>query len=130
MIISYSFHISEAINHNEQKESQTQHPSLLDVVKIDGKWAQVIPRLDRIAFLDEKKGEKYNVIHEINWDDYGFKKLDTICVTDLLESGKISDEDFNKVHWGHEQKANPNLRGYVTVFGEYKKKTSYIPDAI
>ncbi len=106
----------------EQKESQTPRPSLLDVVKVDGRWAQVVPGLDSIAFLDEKTGDKFQVIHKINWDDYEFERLNDRYVSDLMEQSKMTKDEYEKIHWGHEQQEHPEAKGYVVVFGEYRKK--------
>jgi len=113
----------ERINHKiEHKESPMPHPSLLDVVMVDGRWAQVVPGSDSIAFLDEKVGKKYSVAHEINWDDYDFIPLDERFVGDLVDNSKMTDVEYSKIAWGSEQDEHPELKECVTVFGEYKKK--------
>lgn len=115
--------MSEVFNHKiEQKESQTPRPALLDVIKVDGRWAQVGVREDSICFIDEKTGEQYHIAHNIDWNDYNFHELDENSVMDLLENGIITDDEYEKIYWGQEQKKHPHLKGHVTVFGEYTKK--------
>jgi hypothetical protein len=114
--------MTEKINHElEQRESRTSRPSLLDLVKVDGRWAQVGPGPDSIAFLDEKTGKQYHVAHEINWDEYEFVPLNEHFVGDLVDQSKISLDDYNKIVRGPEQDQYPKLKRDVTVFGEYKK---------
>lgn len=104
-------------------------PALLDVIKIDGRWAQVGPASDTIKFLDEKVKGKSNT-HIVNWDDYEFNFIfpDKLkiryqaSVQDILNKGMISQEECNVVHWGPEQEEYPYLRGQVSVGGIYKKK--------
>ena len=102
-------------------EQQENTPQLLDVVKIDGRWAQVITE-DAVKYLDNQQIEK------INWQDYRFQPIKRkdcsectrVWVNDLLEARQISSEEYNNLHWGPEQEKNPNLRDYITVFGEFK----------
>lgn len=110
-------------------EPKKFRPALLDVIKIDGRWAQVGPVSDMIKFLDDKAEGKTDA-HIVNWDEYEFEFLfpDKIkiqyqaSVQDLLNKGMISQREYNVVHWGPEQEENPYLRGQVSVSGIYKKK--------
>jgi len=111
---------------NEGKEP-TPHPNLLDVVKIDNHWAQVLLGGDHIRYLEDGS------VEIINWDDYNYKPAEykyhdnkthqVIRVGDLAESGQINPEQLLKVHWdGETERKSPNIRNAVTVFGEYTKK--------
>jgi hypothetical protein len=107
----------------EQKESLTPRPGLLDVVIIDGKLAKVAPDLDSVIFLEEEAKTGKKIPHQINWDEYEYKKIrDIATVGNLREKGMITEEEYYKVHWGSEEEHNPYIRDYVTFFGEFKRK--------
>lgn len=117
----------ELKNQIKQKESSTPtpRPELLDVVAIDGRWAQVLLQLEdesRIIFLSEKAKTGRNKKYEINWDKYKYEKIINGRVGTLRERGEISKEEYMAVYWGDEQKNNPMLRDCVTVFGKYTIK--------
>lgn len=112
-----------------EKDHKKFRPALLDVINIDGRWAQVGPASDKIRFLDERVQDK-NKTHIVNWDEYEFEfvfpdKLKIqyqASVQDLLNKGMISQKEFDVVHWGPEQEEHPYLRGQVSIGGVYKKK--------
>lgn len=105
----------------EQRESPTPRPSLLDVVMIEGRLAQVSPTTDYIIFLDEKARTGDNKSYIINWDEYECEVVNSYVET-LRKNNEISEEEYMAVRWGPEQKDRPYLRDYVTFFGKYKKK--------
>jgi hypothetical protein len=105
---------------NIEKEltAEKNLPSLLDVVKIDGRWAQVMGGGGYVRFLDGKK------FQEVDWDNYTLTKRFHSNVKNLQEihGERIPEEEARNVHWESvDQEEHPNLRGEVTVFGEYKK---------
>jgi|GEM_PF-1953155 len=102
---------------------QTPHPNLLDVVKIDGRFAQVLGGGNYIKYLDDKS------ISSINWEEYFFKKFtdnnhyrDKLYVSDLLEKKLISFEEYMSVHWNEDKKEDIDNKRNVIFFGIYKKK--------
>ncbi|TSC60148.1 MAG: hypothetical protein LiPW15_26 [Parcubacteria group bacterium LiPW_15] len=105
-----------------EKENQEELPATLDVVKIDGRWAQVVGSRDGdkrfvIKFLDNEK------IDDVDLAEYDLTRRFDMVVSRLKEfcGEELPKEQAKKVHWGPEQVENPELRGLVTVFGEYKK---------
>jgi hypothetical protein len=104
-----------------EQEKQTPRPNLLDVVKIDGRWAQVLFTGRHIEFLDD--GSRT----EVNWDDYrliiSFEGKG-VRVCDIKEDlgEELSESEIEKIHWGPEEKEYPYLKTRVSVFGEYIKK--------
>jgi hypothetical protein len=121
----------EKNDHTESPESQepTPEPNLLDVVKIDRRWAQVGPVINYIAFLDEGGFGRANP-REINWDDYNCEKFDkykcnnstNVWVSDLVSEDQISPDEYMAIHWGSEELTNPRIRDFVTVFAKYTLK--------
>lgn len=93
----------------------TPTPHLLDVVKINGRWAQVID-LKYIKYLDDES------VEPITWDEYDYQRGENIDVGDLMDKKEINEAEFMNIHWGADQETNPSLRNHVTVFGEYYKK--------
>lgn len=113
-------------NKFEQKEPPTPKPSLLDVVMIDGRLAQVRPSKSTIAFLNEflPSGmlDRANITN-IDWNDYDYEPIeDCRAVRDLRKNGQISDKEYMAVRYGPEQEHNPNFRDHVVFFGRYTKK--------
>lgn len=93
----------------------TPQPHLLDVVKINGRWAQVID-LKYVKYLDNEN------VEEINWDEFNWQRGKNIAVRDLIDHQEIDRQQYMTIHWGSEQEERPHLRDFVTVFGEYNKK--------
>ena len=104
-----------------ESEPSEPRPSLLDVVMIDGRWAQVGPFLHKVIFLDEKFKTGENISHPVNWDDYEAEIVDGY-VKDIRESREMSEDEYNAIHYGPEQEKFPELRDKVTFFGRYEKK--------
>lgn len=105
-----------------EEVSQTPRPNLLDVVKIDGRWAQVIISGHAVRYLDNKDETK------INWDDYNcqfFNKYNStyIWVSDLVEESQITQEEYESVVFGSiSDPPTDTAKMCVTVFGIYTKK--------
>ena len=96
---------------------QTPRPNLLDVVKIDGRWAQVVADGNWIKYLDDQNQIK------INWDDFQrTKDWGGLPVWEVKESESFTPEELKRIHWGQEQVQHPHLREEVSVFGEFEKK--------
>ena len=103
---------------NQESKEPTRRPSLLDVIRIDGRLAQVIVGGDHIKFLDDGS------VVEINWDEYNFKEPAKYRthISDLVRENQIKETEFQVIHWGPEQEEKPQLRNFVTFFGIYTKK--------
>lgn len=96
-------------------------PDTLDVIKINGRWAQVIGGLFHdcgIKYL--KDGSMENV----DLNDYKFSPLKETLVEDLLESpnGEFGDEEFENVYFDADTAKDYNAKMEVTVFGEFLKE--------
>lgn len=105
-----------------EKENQEEFPANLDVIKIDGRWAQVAAsKADSgtvlIKFLDNDE------VADLDLADYELTRRFNMVVSHLKQffGEELPKEQAAKVHWGPEEAEKPELRGLVTVFGEYKK---------
>ncbi len=104
---------------NIESTEPTPRPNLLDVVKIDGHWAQVVGGGKLLLYLDDKSTES------IDWNDFKFTKdWKGLPVSFVRESVDFTEKELKRIHWGPEQKYNPSLREEVSVFGEFEKKPS------
>ncbi len=103
---------------NKDIFTETPHPNALDIIKIDGRWAQSFgPRL--IRFLDD--GSEAS----INWDDYERVRSfggTSINLLEQLFGESLTEDEISCVRWGPEEKEHPHLKKFVEVFGEYNKK--------
>ena len=92
-------------------------PNLLDLVKIDDRWAQVIFSGFVVRYLDDQSVEliDWRCLKLVkNWAEYP--------VSLLKQSISLTDEEIRHVHWGSEQEEFPRLREQVSVFGEFERK--------
>lgn len=102
---------------NRGFKEQTPRPHLLDIVKIDGRWAQVILGGRHIRYLDDESEVS------INWDDFLLTKdWKGWPVGDVKKSASFTEEELKHIHWGPEQEQHPYLREEVRVFGEFERK--------
>jgi len=101
----------------EPNEGSTPRPNMLDIVKIDGKWAQVVSS-DKVKYLSDR-----NSVAEVDWDKYTYQRdFNFLTAVDLVDRSEISDSEFMVIYWGTEQEKNPDIRRNVTVFGIFTKK--------
>lgn len=107
-----------------KNSNERARPELLDVVKIDGRWAQVIIGGDTVSFLDT--GEK----EPIDWSEYELTNVfrGAIAISDIMKlpEQEFTKEEIERIRWGPEEKKHPELKLEVRVFGEYvgkKEKT-------
>lgn len=112
--------MKENINLPLSHTEEVPKPALLDIVKIDGVWAQVC-QMNMVRFLDDGRYER------INWDDYNLVRnyMDKLMhfVQYFKETGEISQDQINKMYWGSEQKElGDAIKEQITVFGEFEKK--------
>jgi hypothetical protein len=108
---------------NLEKEIRTgrEHavPALLDVVKLDGRWAQVRGGGGAILFLDNGEARP------IEWGNYRMVRSfgASQAIDFVQEQGeRFTDEEIERVHWGPEEERHPELKKQVRVFGEYVSK--------
>ena len=111
----------EAIDYTQE----TPRPGLLDVVKIDNRWAQVYGGGNIVKFLDD------NSYHPIQWNDYVLlrKWRGAVSVRTYREfkPGDMNDAHVQNIHWAEDQAKNPEyLKSQTHVFGEYKKKENNV----
>ncbi len=99
------------------------YPANLDVVMIDGKWAQILSapikhaqKLFTIRFLSGQ-----GPIKHINFDDLSTVRKINICVGDVGIFGfKFNQDELDKIYWGPETEKKPELKKEVMVFAEYQ----------
>ena len=102
---------------NEESVEKVSQPNLLDVIKINGRWAQVILGGDNIRYLDDYS------IEVINWEKYQLViNWKGLAVISVKESCHFSEVELQRIHWGSEQKQHPRLKENVAVFGEFEKR--------
>lgn len=93
-------------------------PHLLDVVKVNGRWAQVQFAGNHITYLSD------GVMDEIDWKNYVLKKdWKGLSVSTVKKVEVFSDEEIAQIHWDPEEKEHPKLKEQVSVYGEFEKIT-------
>ncbi len=106
-------------------ESAVPQPNTLDIIKVDGRWAQIFVGGDAIDLPKPMKYLDNGEDSEITFNDYEFTKDWKSLPVALLKSKfgeTFNDEEITRIHWGSEQENNPELKEFVSVFGEYTKK--------
>ena len=99
-------------------------PSRLDLILIDGKFAQCkggdIDMGVTIMFIEDKSSVR---ISPEEWTKYTYEAppKNMHFGSDLVENGLMNEEQLQRVHWGPEQEEYPELRGQVRFFGTYNK---------
>ncbi len=103
-------------------KQEVPKPRLLDIVQIDGHWAQVGPVQDMVKFLDNPGGNAVIV----DWNNYRFQKFYISdksnvpggSVKDLFDREMITEEEYWAIHCAGKDE-NPNYRGEMNIFGIY-----------
>ncbi|MBI5404698.1 MAG: hypothetical protein HY976_00560 [Candidatus Kerfeldbacteria bacterium] len=99
-------------------------PGMLDLVRLDGRWAQVMsgPETSIVTYLDDGASS------DIRWSDYRLlQKLDTHVENLVRRTGlSLIPEEFSRIHTGPDQRTHADAANDVHVFGEYAKN----PDAV
>ncbi|MDP1689412.1 MAG: hypothetical protein Q8L47_04800 [bacterium] len=103
----------ESIEQNKESELL---PSLLDIVKLDGRWAQVRAGGRSILFLDSGETK------QIDWGQYELNKYVHQAMHYLPESKELTHDELMRIHWGPEQEAKPSLKLQCTYFGDFSSK--------
>lgn len=105
------------------KSRHEEYPATLDIVRIDGRWAQVssasedpwIPII--VNYLDD------NASSNIDLSSYSLKKRYQVALRLAEEAGlRFTQTERDNVRWGDEQAEHPKLKLEVIVFGEYERK--------
>lgn len=99
----------------------TWTPELLDVVKIDGRWAQVVGRGDKLTFLSD------GTIADVDWSEYVLVKNykgRAVKLVEEFDGESFTDEEISRIHWeaGHAEDEAKKLAQEVSVFGIFEKK--------
>ena len=100
----------------EKKELATPRPSLLDIIKLEDRLAQVVGGGDIIRYLDDK------TIAEVNWNEYEYEEAKPPYVWALLDNKEMSDSEYLAIHWDSSTEEPSQVKQHVTFFGRYKKK--------
>lgn len=92
-------------------------PECLDVIKINGKWAQIVATTSdgkiRINWLDGTG------LDEIRVEDFSTVRYGGITVEDAEED--LSDAELARLHWGED--SDQKLEMLLRVFGELMAKS-------
>lgn len=99
-------------------KNTTPKPCLLDIVRINSRWAQVMPDLSRIRYLDDGLMESIDFRECELVRQYSAPDVEGVITSG---EGEFSDHEIENIHWGSEQVRYPYLKMRVTVFGEYRK---------
>ncbi len=99
--------------------------SMLDIVKIDGRWAQIVGGLTHrgdadgqsVIFLDDKS----RTLAYVDFREYKLDRHLDRYVKNFLATGEMSPEEFKNVYWDSDN-IGTDLALDVTVFGEFSKK--------
>jgi len=92
--------------------------TLLDIVKLDGRWAQIVSSI-KVRFLADGS------LEDIDWLKYEMvKDHHGQAVNTLIHhsDAKFSEAELQNIYAGPEGKAYPDYKLEVSVFGEYRKK--------
>ncbi len=95
----------------------TPRPNLLDIVMINGRWAQVIFHGNLVRYLDDKKRER------IDWEDFILKEKINFCVRIARDERgyTFTAQEMQNMHWGPEDQESPELKDEINVYGIYEK---------
>lgn len=99
--------------------------SMLDIVKIDGRWAQIVGGLTHrgdadgqsVIFLDNKS----RALEYVDFREYKLARHLDRSVRNMLASGEMSQNDSKNIHWDSDN-IGTDLALEVTVFDEFVKK--------
>lgn len=97
---------------------EAPRPNELDIVKINGRWAQVISAGERVKYLDNLETE------EIEWSDYkltrSYKSLPMHAIIDWGWD-TFTETEIQNTHWAKGDL--DSLKKHVSVFGVFVKKS-------
>lgn len=103
-----------------------QNPNCLDIIRLEGKWAQVIGLAGNKA--DVKYLDDCSHMH-IDLQDYQLTNIFDKPISLLEEAlgfeNLLTVEEIENTQWSPEQQQYPHLKKYITVFGEYVRKEDF-----
>lgn len=94
-------------------------PGLHDLVKLDGRWAQVqsAPNESVVIYLDD--GSTARVV----WSEYDLvRHADSHVRLQEMQGERFTDDELRNIRWGSEQDEHPDLVREVHVFGEFTSR--------
>ncbi|HTY39658.1 MAG TPA: hypothetical protein VMC43_01020 [Candidatus Paceibacterota bacterium] len=95
---------------------ETEHPGLLDVVQLDGRWAQVRGGGGLVSYLDT------NEVVPINWSQFEMTEPIHRDVNNLDTTPfSMSEKERGHLHFAAGENTLKNI-GTITVFGAYRSK--------
>ncbi len=108
----------------ERKESEPEPWfELLDIVKIDGRWAQIVG-----ALREKNPGEEQLITYlddgspgYVDFQKYELSRLLATHVAKILKAGELSEDEFKNVRWDSDN-IGTKMSLHVHVFGEFIKK--------
>jgi len=105
-----------------QNEPENTYPSYMDIIKIDGSWAQIFSlggEGELVKFLGDRRCESLDL------RDYKLTRHIDHSVSPLmeLEGNLFSEIELSNIRWGPEEKNYPYLKLITNVFGEYVSRT-------
>lgn len=115
--------MSEKIKNSfEQIPFPDTFPAALDIIKINGRWAQITTSRGEgaIVWLDSKQGE-----HHINLRNYRLIRRFDLNVENLaarFPDEKFTEEEINNIYYSGDLNT-PEWKNQVKVFGEYESKS-------
>jgi hypothetical protein len=94
-----------------------QKPASLDIIELDGRWAQYGGDSGHVYYLDTG---------EFGFVDLGQYELKTYIersVEYVIREGlgEFTSQELENIRWGPEQEEYPHLKMLVRVFGKYVK---------
>ncbi|NMB48492.1 hypothetical protein GYA13_03565 [Candidatus Kuenenbacteria bacterium] len=107
------------------EESRKKRPNTLDIIKIDGRWAQIYSSgVDRvpIKYLDQE-----NTFTTIDFTDYRLVQIYDTAVNNLDTMSSMpgpSPEELARAAWQSESGSEDtsDLKKHIRIFGEYASK--------
>lgn len=122
--------MKEGILNFEHKETESAPWfSLLDIIKIDGKWAQIEgPLLKR----GERGRQLVHYLYDDSWSHIDFNEYKLVnhldsYVDHMLKEGQITNSEFERIKWDGDN-IGTKLSLLVNVFGEFTKNEKILPN--
>lgn len=108
----------ELINGETQVEelTQTPRPNLLDIIILNGKWAQVCNIQCVVKYLENKNHIK------VDWDKLRLvRRFEDATVASIRQEIPFSNQEYRNIYAGPDQDIKLELREGVNIFGEYER---------
>jgi len=122
---THRHHMKNKENIKRETEQKIEYPPTLDIIKVDGRWAQAYSSSATeilINYLDNNEKNRLNLNKFELVRKYGTN-------VDMLDQAHeiMSDEEMKNIYYDSETTKLPEetqriRKGWVHVFGEYKKR--------